>query len=137
MSIGARVCVCVCVFLCVCVCVCMEGGGVLERRGGRGCQGFVVLHLRSRANTSLSIATDSCFHFLMHPNLDHWKNCQRTVKHTKLTEPAARRETGERDEERESERERERERGCTRETEEEKGRQGGYLSEEMGFVLFA
>lgn len=57
--------------------------------GGRVCQGFMVLHLCSRANTSLSIATDSCFHFLMCPNLDHWKNCQHSEKHTKITQPAA------------------------------------------------
>lgn len=64
---------------------------MLESTGGRGgvCQGFMVLHLCSRANTSLSIATDSCFHFLMCPNLDHWKNCQHSEKHTKITQPAA------------------------------------------------
>lgn len=56
---------------------------------GGVCQGFMVLHLCSRANTSLSIATDSCFHFLMCPNLDHWKNCQHSEKHTKITQPAA------------------------------------------------
>lgn len=64
---------------------------MLESTGGGGgvCQGFMVLHLCSRANTSLSIATDSCFHFLMCPNLDHWKNCQHSEKHTKITQPAA------------------------------------------------
>lgn len=59
------------------------------RGEGGVCQGFTVLHLCSRANTSLSIATDTCFHFLMCPNLDHWKNCQHSEKHTKITQPAA------------------------------------------------
>lgn len=68
----------------------MVGGGG-ERKGG--CQGFMVLHLCSRANTSLSIATDSCLHFLMQSNLDHCKNCQRREKHTKITQQAAMRET--------------------------------------------
>lgn len=60
-----------------------------KERGECLCQGFMVLHLCSRANTSLSTATDSCFHFLMCPNLDHWKNCQHSEKHTKITQPAA------------------------------------------------
>lgn len=61
----------------------MVGGGGGKREGG--CQGFTVLHLCSRANTSLSIATDSCLHLLMQSNLNHCKNCQCGVKHTQIT----------------------------------------------------
>lgn len=79
--------------LCVWMLIMLESerGGEREERE---CQGFMVLHLCSRANTSLSIATDSCFHFLMCPNLDHWKNCQHSEKHTKITQPAAMKEGG-------------------------------------------
>lgn len=92
------------------------GGGGWEGGGG----GMSRIHgLCSRANTSLSIATDGSFHFLMLPNLDHYKNCQRTEKHTEITQPAA---TGE-----------------DRLKRERKCKRGGKkkLLEEMGQVLFA